>query len=252
MARTVIDLNCDMGELADPATDRAIMPFVTSANIACGFHAGTAATMRRTVELALQYQVAIGAHPSLLDREGFGRRELATTPEEAYEIVLYQTGALAALAKALGAKLHHVKPHGALYNMAVRSQPLAHAIARAVRDFDPALLLYGLSGSHLISEAAGVGLRTASEVFADRSYQPDGSLTPRQQAGAMIEDPAQSVAQVLQMVRTGRVTAVTGETIRIAAETICLHGDQPQAADFARTIRSALRSGGLAVEPVSG
>jgi UPF0271 protein len=247
MARQRIDLNCDMGELADGATDAALLDVVSSANIACGFHAGSAEAMRRTVDGAVQRGVAIGAHPSLDDREGFGRRELPVTPEQAYEQVLYQIGALEGITRSRGGKLHHVKPHGALYNMAARNSELANAIARAVRDFDTMLILYGLAGSHLLSEAGALGLRTASEVFADRAYQPDGSLTPRSQPHALIEDEDESVAQVHGLVE-GRVCASDGTIISVEADTVCLHGDQPGALAFAMRIRRELAGRGIVIE----
>lgn len=243
-----LDLNCDMGEGFGAwrmGQDEALLDHVTSANIACGFHAGDPATMARTVKLAIAKGVAIGAHPSLPDLQGFGRREMAITPQEAHDLVLYQVGALAAFAQAAGGRLHHVKPHGALYNMAARDRSLADAIAQAVVDFDPSLVLVGLSGSQLLQAGVAQGLRCASEVFADRGYEPDGSLTPRGRTGALIEDEALAIARVLRMVREGMLTCRTGETISIQADTLCLHGDQPQALAFARRLRAALTEAGI-------
>jgi UPF0271 protein len=245
-----LDLNCDMGESFGAwrmGDDAAVLTHVTSANIACGFHAGDARTMLRTAEMAHARGVAIGAHPSLPDLQGFGRREMKIAPQEAYELTLYQLGALAGICRALRARLVHVKPHGALYNMAAREAPLAEAIARAVRDFDAELVLYGLAGSQLVRAAQDAGLRAASEVFADRTYQPDGSLTPRSRPDALIGDPARALAQVEGMVLRGEVTATDGSVVRIQADTLCIHGDEPGAVTFAREIRRALEGWGVAV-----
>lgn len=228
------DINCDTGE--GIGNDAALMPFISSANIACGFHAGDEATMRRTVQSALQHGVALGAHPSFLDREHFGRQEMACTTGEVYELVVDQVRILERIARDYGGKLHHVKPHGALYNMAARDGELAAAIVRAVKECGAGLVLYGLSGSHLIAEAKAAGLRTASEVFADRRYGDDGRLMPRSQQGALIEDVEQAVRQVVQMVREGTVTSVTGKKIPIVAETICIHGDGKHAVALARRL----------------
>lgn len=248
-----LDLNCDMGESFGAwrmGDDEAVLAHVTSANIACGFHAGDAATMQRTAQMALARGVAIGAHPSLPDLQGFGRREMRVAPQEAYALVLYQVGALAGICRALGTRLHHVKPHGALYNMAARDAALAEAIARAVRDFDPQLVLYGLAGSALVQAARAAGLHAANEVFADRTYQPDGTLTPRTRPDAMLTDPVRAVAQVEGMVRRGEVIATDGSVVRIEADTLCIHGDEPRAADFARAIRTALGEWGVEVRAV--
>jgi UPF0271 protein len=249
MAKT-IDLNCDMGESFGAWTmgqDEALLGLVTSANIACGFHAGDPATMLRTVQLAAAQGVAVGAHPALPDLQGFGRRTMGITPEEARGLTLYQAGALAAFAKAAGTRLHHVKPHGALYNMAAKDRGLADAIAGAVRDFDPDLILVGLSGSEVIKAGREFGLRCASEVFADRGYEMDGSLSPRGRPGAMITDEDQAVAQVLRMVLEGRVESRSGEDLVIQAETVCIHGDQPKALAFAKRLRRALEEAGVEV-----
>ncbi len=254
MTITTLDLNCDMGESYGAwrmGDDAAVLPLVSSANIACGFHGGDPGTMRQTVALALQHGVALGAHPSLPDLAGFGRRVMQLSPQEAYDAVVYQIGALAGVAASQGARLHHVKAHGALYNMAARDPALAQAICAAVRDVDPDLVLYGLAGSAWIDQGHAAGLRVAQEVFADRSYQDDGSLTARNQPGAMITDAAQAVAQVLQMVREGTVTSVSGKRVRLRADTLCIHGDQPGAAGFARAIGQALRAAGVAIRAVA-
>ncbi len=245
-----IDLNCDMGESYGAWTmgqDQALLDLVTSANIACGFHAGDPATMLRAVQLAVAKGVALGAHPSLPDLQGFGRRTMAVTPEETRGLTLYQMGALDAFAKAAQTRLHHVKPHGALYNMAAKNRSLADAIAGAVRDFDPSLILVGLSGSELIRAGERIGLRCASEVFADRGYEGDGSLSPRGQPGAMITDEDIAVARVLRMVLEGRVETRTGMEVALQADTVCIHGDQPKALAFARRLRSALEEAGVEV-----
>jgi UPF0271 protein len=245
-----IDLNCDMGEGTGAwrmGQDDALLDLVTSANIACGFHAGNPSTMERTVKAALSSGVAVGAHPSLHDLEGFGRRSVPISPDEAYSLVLYQIGALDAFVRAARGKLHHVKPHGALYNMAAKDAALADAVARAVRDFDPGLILMGLSGSQLLRAGRALGLVCASEVFADRGYEPDGSLTPRGTTGAMIEDEGVAVSRVLRMIREGKVQSRLGGDVEVQADTVCIHGDQPKALDFARRLRKALAEEGVAV-----
>jgi len=243
-----IDLNCDMGESFGAWTmgaDAEIMPLITSANIACGFHAGDPATLRRTVRLAIDHGVALGAHPSLPDLQGFGRRAMKITPEEMYDLVLYQAGALAAFARAAGAKLHHVKCHGALYNMAAGDDALSDAIARAVKDLGGGTMLYALSGSKMMSVAARHGVKAVAEVFADRGYEDDGSLAPRDAPGGMIEDAVKSVAQALRMVEEGVVVSRHGTRVAVAADTMCLHGDQPGAVVFAKALRQAFADRGL-------
>jgi len=245
-----LDLNCDMGESFGAwslGQDEALLDLVTSANVACGFHAGDPATMARTVRGALARGVAVGAHPSLPDLQGFGRRTMAVTPREAHDLVLYQVGALAAFVRAEGGALRHVKPHGALYTMAAQDPALAEAIARAVRAFDPGLVLVGLAGSRLVQAGAALGLRCASEVFADRGYEADGSLTPRGRPGAMVEDEEEAAARVVRMAREGVVRCRTGEDVPVRAETVCLHGDQPRALAFARRLRAALAGAGIEV-----
>lgn len=243
-----IDLNCDMGEGA--GNDEHLMPFITSANIACGFHAGDAGTMAQTIDLCKQYGVAVGAHPSFPDRENFGRQERPCTPEEVYSWVQEQVQALQHIAAHQAVPLVHVKPHGALYNQAARDRQLAAAIAQAVKDLDPRLVLVGLSGSFLISEAAALGLAAASEVFADRTYRDDGSLTPRTQPGALIEEEAASVQQVLQMVTKGTVKSLAGKDVPLQAQTICLHGEGPHAVPFAKAIHAALTDAGISIQPL--
>ncbi|MDB5246480.1 MAG: LamB/YcsF family protein [Segetibacter sp.] len=241
------DLNCDMGE--GIGNDETIMPFITSANIACGYHAGDETTMRTTVMLAKNAGVAVGAHPSFLDRENFGRTEMNDMrPKQVYHLVTEQLKIMRHVAAYCNAPLHHVKPHGALYNMAAKDATLAVAIAHAVYDFDKSLVLFGLSGSYSISEAKAMGIKTASEVFADRSYQDDGSLTPRTKPNALIEDEAQSIRQVIQMIKQGTVTSTSGKDVPIIAETICLHSDGKNAAAFARAIYSKLKSENITIK----
>ena len=241
-----VDLNCDMGEGC--GNDAELMKFVSSANIACGYHAGDDKTMRDTVRLALINRVAVGAHPGYRDEEDFGRRPRSVDPKEVFRLVLEQVRSLSEVCKELGAKLHHVKPHGALYNQAAKDRELAAAIAQAVAKADRNLILYGLSGSYLISEAERAGLTTASEVFADRTYRSDGNLTPRSDIHALITDVDYSVRQVFEMVAAGHVTAVTGESVPIEADTVCIHGDGDSAVLLARTILEALTSRGVQVE----
>jgi 5-oxoprolinase (ATP-hydrolysing) subunit A len=238
-----VDLNCDMGE--GMTTDEAIYPFISSANIACGGHAGDSDTMRQAVDAALRYGVAIGAHPSYPDRAGFGRTELPHLPlNELPEILTAQLEELQAVCREFGTALHHVKPHGALYNRAARDPVVGEVICRVIAGFDPSLLLYGLSGSGLERQAQGCGLAFVSEVFADRTYQADGSLTPRTKPNALIEDPGQAVVQVLRMLRQGIVGTGDGP-VAIAAATVCLHGDGRHAVEFAGVIHAALRREGV-------
>lgn len=230
--------------------DAELMDYVSSINIACGFHAGDPTVIAETIKTALKKGVSVGAHPSYPDLQGFGRREMALSPEEVFDIVLYQIAAVKGICEAYGIKLHHVKPHGALYNRAAKDPALAKAIVKAVKTLDKNLVFYGLAGSHLISEAEKIGLKTASEVFADRTYQPDGTLTPRTEPGALIENAERAVAQVLEMVKDQTVTAVGGEKIPIKADTVCIHGDTPQAPEFARTIRERLIKNGIEVSAI--
>ena len=245
-----VDLNSDLGESFGAyhiGCDEEVLHYVSSANVACGFHAGDPNVMLKTVKLAKERGVSIGSHPGLPDLVGFGRRKMAISPEDAYTMVVYQVGALMAMAKSQGVKIHHVKPHGALYNMAAKDFALSQAIARAVHDIDDSLVLYGLAGSELIRAGKKEGLLTASEVFADRTYQDDGSLTPRGMAGAMITDEARSLAQVLRMVKEGKVTALSGKEISVTAETICVHGDGPKALAFTKKIRETLEQEGIEI-----
>jgi UPF0271 protein len=238
-----VDLNCDMGESAANCRngyDEALMQYVSSVNIACGFHAGDAGIMQLTVAAAIKNNLAIGAHPGLQDAEGFGRRNISITPGEAYQITLYQIGAIAAFVKAAGNRLHHVKPHGALYNMAAESTPLSMAIAEAITDFDDSLVLYGLAGSKLIDAGKQKGLKTANEVFADRSYQPNGLLTPRSEPGAMITDPEKSLAHVISMVKNRYLVSTENTKVRVQADTICIHGDNENSLEFAKLIHNGL------------
>jgi UPF0271 protein len=231
------DINCDMGE--GIGNDELIMPYITSANIACGYHAGDEETMLQTILLAKKYNVNIGAHPSFLDKENFGRTEMKTSPEEVYKLVSTQIKILQKIAAKNNAALHHVKPHGALYNMAAKDKALANAIANAAKYIDENLILYGLSNSFLISEAKAIGLKTASEVFADRIYQDDGSLKPRTQPNALIQNTDEMLQQVSMILR-GKVKTISGKEISIVAETICIHGDGEHAVEFAKTIKKAM------------
>lgn len=249
-----IDLNCDMGEgfgAYSLGADAELLDCVTSANVACGFHAGDPATMQRTVRLALAKGVAVGAHPGLPDLQGFGRRRMEITPDDAYRMVLYQIGALDALLKAENGRLNHVKPHGALYNMASVDTALARAVARAVADYDPHLILYGLSGGCLTTEGEAAGLRVAHEVFADRRYLGDGQLAPRILSGAVITDTDEAVEQSLSTLMNGSVTTLDGKPLRLKADTLCIHGDSPQAVAFAREIRRKLTEAGVRVQGIS-
>ena len=234
----IIDLNCDMGE--DMGNDALIMPFITSVNIACGFHAGDVQSMYDTVELAVKYKVSVGAHVSYLDKPNFGRTEMNLPKEEVYELIAQQLMLLKEITDLFDIRLTHVKPHGALYNQSARDAILAQTIARAAMDFDQRLVLFGLSGSHSIYEAGMLGLKTANEVFADRTYLDDGSLTPRSQQGALIESVEKATGQVLQIINEGTVTTISGKTIPLLAQTICIHGDGAHAVEFAKAIHAAI------------
>ena len=249
-ARLTVDLNSDLGESFGPWTmghDAALMPSITSANVACGFHAGDPSVMRQTIRLAKQHGVAVGAHPGFADLVGFGRREMSLAPSELEDLVLYQLAAMAGVAATEGVRLQHVKAHGALYNMAARDASLARAIARAVVAFDPTLILFGLPNSALLQGGEAAGLCVAAEVFADRTYEADGSLTSRRVPGSVIQDPAQVISRAVDMVVTGQVTATDGTVVPLRADTICVHGDTPGAADLARKIRAALEAAGIKV-----
>jgi UPF0271 protein len=245
-----VDLNCDMGESYGAwkmGADAEVMPFISSANIACGFHAGDPATIRKTVRLAVDHNVAVGAHPSLPDIQGFGRRTMKITPQEMYDLVVYQAGAVEAFARAAGAKLHHVKCHGALYNMAANDEALSEAMARAVKDLGSDVFLYCLSGSRSFEKSKSHGVKTCGEVFADRGYSDDGTLAPRDKPGGMIEDAAKAVKQALGMVEEGYVTSLGGKRVAVAADTLCLHGDQPGAVQFAVALRKAFLERNISV-----
>lgn len=246
-----IDLNCDLGESFGAYTigmDAQVIPYVTSANVACGFHAGDAVVMERTVALCKASGAAVGAHPGLPDLQGFGRRVMKISPAEAGAFVTYQVGALKAFCDAAGVPLHHVKPHGALYNMAGRDRELADAIARAVQSAAPGAVLLALSGSEMVRAAQAIGLPVASEVFADRGYRPDGSLVPRGTPGAMIEDEDEAIARVIRMVKEGKVRACDGTDIAIRADSVCVHGDGPKALAFVQKISAALPASGVEVK----
>ena len=236
--RLSVDLNCDMGE--GMPNDAAIMPWISSANIACGYHAGDDETIKDTIALCLQHHVAIGAHPGFDDKPNFGRTNMKLTSKELYDLFTLQLFIMDSACRKQSGVMHHVKPHGALYNMAAKDETMSRTIAQAVFDFNPKLIYYGLSGSHMISQANLVGIKTASEVFADRTYQPDGSLTPRTEKNALIESEEESLAQVMKMVKEKHVKDVNGKSISIQADTVCLHGDGAHAAAFAQAIHLQL------------
>ncbi|WP_404456418.1 LamB/YcsF family protein [Virgibacillus necropolis] len=246
--RKTVDLNCDMGE--GFGADEALMQHVTSVNIACGAHAGDPNVMDTTVRLAKKYGVTVGAHPGFPDIAGFGRRMLQLSPDEIYRSMVYQIGGLAAFCKVHGVDMQHVKPHGALYNLAAKDSDVAAAIARAVYDINPQLLLYGLAGGALISAGRQAGLHTASEVFADRTYQSDGALTPRSEANAMVDSADGAIKQVTTMIEKGYVEATDGAQVPIKADTICVHGDGAHAVDFAKELRAALEQGKIDVRAI--
>ncbi len=250
LRRMRIDLNCDMGESFgrwELGADAAVLPHISSANIACGAHAGDPAVMRKTLALAAGHGVACGAHPGLADLPGFGRREIPVSPNEAGDLVLYQLGALAAIARSQGIRLSHVKPHGALYNMAARDRALADAIASAVAAFDRSLTFFGLAGSVMLDAGRRAGLTVAAEGFADRAYEPDGALTPRSVAGSVIDDVDVVVARAVTMVREKRVRARNGADIRLDVDTLCVHGDTPGADRLAAALRAGLEHAGVRV-----
>ncbi len=245
-----VDLNCDMGESFGAyqiGADDAVFPYITSANVACGYHGGDPAVMRTTIAHAKERGVAVGAHPGFQDLIGFGRRQMDVTPAEAYDLVVYQIGALMGFANAAKIELQHVKAHGALYNMAVVNRELAGASARATADVDRGLVMFGLPGSHLVTEGEKAGLRVACEAFADRNYMPDGSLVSRKRPDAHVHDANEAMRRAVRMVKEGRVRAVDGNDIPLRADTICLHGDGPHAAEFAQRLRAAFEAEGIAV-----
>ncbi len=249
-----VDLNCDLGESFGAYTlgmDRAVIPHISSANVACGFHASDPLVMDKTVAMAKEHGVAVGAHPGYPDLVGFGRRNLSVTPAEVKAMVQYQIGALQAFCAANCVPMQHVKPHGAMYNMAAKDRRLADAICQGICEVDPKLILLGLSGSCLLEAGREAGLRCASEVFADRAYEDDGSLTPRGQEGAVITDEEVAIARVLQMVQQGTVQTRSGQTISIQADSVCLHGDGEKAVAFAEKIRNALIAANVKVACLS-
>ncbi|MFS0666861.1 5-oxoprolinase subunit PxpA [Peribacillus frigoritolerans] len=249
-----VDLNCDLGESFGAyrmGNDQEILDYVTSVNVACGFHAGDPTVMRKTVQLALGKEVKIGAHPGLQDLIGFGRRNMNISPQEAYDIVVYQIGALNGFLQSEGGSMQHVKPHGALYNMAAKNKELSMAIAEAVYKVNPELFLFGLSGSELIRAGQAIGLQTGSEVFADRTYQHDGSLTSRLEKDALIENDDVAVAQVIRMVKEGKVLSQQGSDVALKADTICIHGDGAHALSFAQHVRESLKLSEITVKSFS-
>lgn len=238
-----VDLNCDLGESFGNYTcglDGEVIPYISSANVACGFHASDPLVMEKTVALAKQYGVCVGAHPGYPDLVGFGRRNMSVSPAEVKAMVQYQIGALQAFCKAKGLRMQHVKPHGAMYNMAGKDTALAEAICQGIYEVDPDLILLGLSGSEMLKAAERTGLRSAREVFADRAYEEDGSLVARRKEGAMITDEAEAIRRVIRMVKEGKVTAITGRDIEVRADSVCVHGDGPKALAFVQKIRQAL------------
>jgi UPF0271 protein len=248
-----IDLNADMGESFGAYTvghDAGLMRAITSANVAAGFHAGDPSVLRETIRLAKAHGVAVGAHPGFPDLVGFGRRELNATPREVEDFVLYQIAAVAGVAAAEGVRLQHVKPHGALFTMAVRNADLAAAIARAIAAVDRTLILFGLPGSEILNAGRAAGLRVAAEAFADRAYEPDGSLASRRVAGSVIHDAAVVVDRAVRMVKEHRVIAVDGSTLPLEADTICVHGDTPGADALAAAIRCGLEEAGVTVKAI--
>ena len=230
--------------------DASIMPFISSANIACGFHAGDETTIRNTIRLAVKNHLAVGAHPGFADKENFGRVEILLPTHEYYALVMEQLVLFKEIAEQEGVVVHHVKPHGALYNLAVKNEMVATEIAKAVHDFDPSLIYYALSNSAMLRIAEDMGLKTASEVFADRTYQDDGTLTPRTQRNAMLTDSEMAARQVLMMAKDKKVTSLNGKSFPVKADTICIHGDLPQAYSFAKAICKSLKENKIDVKAI--
>ncbi|GHN00985.1 UPF0271 protein [Cytophagales bacterium WSM2-2] len=243
-----IDLNCDVAE--GVGNEELLMPWISSANIACGYHAGDEDLMKRTIDLCLKYNVAAGAHPSFPDRKNFGRTNMNLPPDEVFQIVLEQLTIIGKIAKDQGARLHHVKPHGALYNMAAKDAILAGAIAKAVKVFDASLVYFGLAQSIMISEAGKLNLKTANEVFADRTYQSDGSLTPRTESNALIANEADALSQAIRFAKENKVISLSGEELSLRADTICLHGDGAHAVTFAEVIHKRLINEGIKIKSI--
>ena len=249
-----VDLNSDLGESFGNYTlgmDEEILKYVSSANVACGWHAGDPMVMEKTIALAKEYGTAVGAHPGFPDLMGFGRRNMAVSPEDAKNIITYQIGALDAFAKSQGLRLSHVKPHGALYNMAAKDKALAQAVAEAIYAYDKSLILLGLSGSEMLNAARKIGLPCAAEVFADRAYEDDGSLVARSKDGAMIKDEDEAVSRVIRMIKEHKVRTVSGKDIEISPVSVCVHGDSEKALLFVKKIREALRREDIAIKPLS-
>lgn len=247
-----VDLNCDLGESFGAYTigqDHLVMQWISSANIACGFHAGDPGVMYRTVKQAAANQVAIGAHPGFPDLQGFGRRNMQMTKEEVFQLMIYQIGALQGFASVTGKRIEHVKPHGALYTMASVEKTLAEAIAEAVYRLDKRMILFALANSELAKAGRKKGLRVAEEVFADRTYQPDGTLTPRSADNAVIHDAEKAIARVIRMIKEKKVKAVDDTDIRIQADTICVHGDNPETLQFVQSLSETLKDEGIIVQP---
>ena len=246
-----IDINCDLGE-RDPTdktgNDEALMPYISSVNIACGFHAGDPLTIEKTIRSAISHGVSIGAHPGYPDREGFGRRPVKMSSEELRAMILYQAGAVKAMAEAAGGKMRHVKPHGALYNTAAKDYEIAMVIAQAVKDLDNSLILVGQSGSQLIKAARETGLACASEVFADRAYNDDGTFVARDIPGSVLHDTGKMIDRVMRMIKEKVVETVSGKIIPVEADTICIHGDNETAAEFAKSLAEALKSAGIVMK----
>lgn len=240
-----IDINCDLGE--GFPNDAALMPFISSANIACGFHAGDIDTIKKTIALCLEHNVAIGAHPGFNDKANFGRTEMVLSDCELFDLVAEQIVLIQNICEEMGAILHHVKPHGALYNMAARDATMSYIIAGVIKEINPSLILYGLSNSFLISESEALGLKTASEVFADRTYTPEGMLTPRTQANALLHSREESLSQVLQMITQQQVRATDGSLVSLKADTICIHGDGDHALFFAEAIHEAMKENNILI-----
>ena len=249
-----IDLNSDLGESFGAykiGKDQDIIPLISSANVACGAHAGDPDVMAKTADICKQSGISMGAHPGFFDLMGFGRRNLAVSPEEAKNLIIYQVGALDAFAKSRGIKLCHVKPHGALYNMAAKDSRLADAIAEGIYSYNPELILLGLSGSEMLKSAKKIGLPCAAEVFADRAYEDDGTLVARSKPGSMIEDEDEAVRRVIRMIKEHTVTTISGKEIEISPDSVCVHGDSEKALLFVKKIREALISEGIEIKPLS-
>lgn len=249
-----VDLNSDLGESFGNYTigmDEKVIPFISSANVACGFHASDPVVMNKTLRIAKENNVMVGAHPGFPDLMGFGRRNMVVSKEEAYNYTLYQIAALDGFCKVNGLKMQHVKPHGAMYNMAAKDYDLAYAIASAVKDFNPDLIVMGLSGGQLLKAADDLGLRTVSEFFADRAYEESGDLVNRSKEGAVIHDEAVAIERVISTIKTGHVTAITGKSIPIKVDSICVHGDNIKAVAFVEKIRNELTKAGIQISPIS-